>query len=246
MLTGLLIAVLAQAPFDVAALRAMSPVEQRAVLESTPPEAKLQVSREIVERLGTYRYRMKKQERVKGELKPVEETVVSVRETPFAVRMEWVGDRAKGRRALYNPALRKTEFRVKEGGLLSIAGGLWLSLDGSLAKKETNHAINEAGLGNLVKRLERDLGRARAEGGLAVKHEGPDARGHFCALYTLPNRGQGFSAPFTRICEDVKAGVPGRVESFDLSMQLLERYEVSEVETLQADATYFTLSGAKL
>lgn len=220
--------------------------EQERLLVATPPELLIATSRRCIEELGTYRYRLRKQERVKGELLEAQDIDATVRETPFAIRLDFVGGPAKGRRVLYNSALRKGEFRVKEAGFLGIAGAVWLDVDSGMAKGDSNHTVVEAGLGNLVRRLDRDLARAKAQGGVGIKHEGWDDQGRYCTMYTMPNQGQGFSAPLTRICTDLAEGIPGRVESYDLKNTLLEKYESTSVQPVKLEAKYFTVDGAGL
>jgi Protein of unknown function (DUF1571) len=162
-----------------------------------------------------------------------------MRESPFAVRLEFVGGPAKGRKIIYNPAVKADEFRIREAGFFSIAGRLWISLSSGLAKKDSNHTVKESGLGFLLKNFERDLARANEKGGITVKHEGWDAKGLHCSLYVMPNKGAGFDSASTRICTDVAAGIPGRVEGFDPSGTLRERFEFSDVKSVTVTAETF-------
>ncbi|MBS1150289.1 MAG: putative transrane, partial [Myxococcaceae bacterium] len=168
-----------------------------------------------------------------------QEIVATIRETPFAARLEFVRGPGKGRRVLYNSTLRKREFRVREAGFLSIFGGLWIDVDNRMAKKESNHSPMEAGLGNLLRRFKKDLDRATPMGGFGVKHEGWDAKGNFCSIWTSPNQGAGFDSATTRICTDLKSGLPSKVEAFDAKGGMIETYEFF-------DAKAVTLSDAFL
>lgn len=217
----------------------MSKDELAAAMRETPPEVLMELSAKAVAALGDYTYTMVKQERIKGTLKPEQEIKSTIREDPFSVRLDYVRGPAKGRRVIYNTSVKKDEFRVKEAGFFSIAGRLWISTDSSLAKGDSNHTIKEAGLGNLVRRFQRDQARAKEAGGLTVIHEGWDQKGLFCSVYVMPNGGKGFDNAKTRICTDVVAGVPGRIEGYDGKETLLERYEFSNVETAKTDATTF-------
>jgi hypothetical protein len=217
----------------------MSKDELATFMKTTPSEELLRMGQRAVAALGTYSYTMTKQERVGGKLLDEQQIAATLREDPFAVRLEFVAGPAKGRKVIYNPAVRADAFRVREGGFFSIAGRLWISLDSGLAKKDSNHSVKESGFGNLLKRFERDQAKAKANGGLTVHHEGWDAKGLFCSVYVMPNKGAGFDAASSRICTDVVAGLPVRVEGFDASGALLERFEFSNVKkTTVGDDTF--------
>lgn len=217
-----------------ARVASMSKEELAAFMKETPGEALVKMGQRAVAALGTYTYTMTKQERVGGKL--LDEQIISttLREAPFAVRLEFVGGPAKGRKVVYNPAVKADEFRVREAGFFSIAGRLWIKLDSGLAKKDSNHTAKESGLGNLLKRFERDQALAKQKGGLTINHEGFDKKGLYCAVYVMPNKGQGFDSASTRICTDIAAGVPARVEGYDAAGQLLERFEFSDVKKAAA------------
>jgi len=213
-----------------ARMATMSKDELAAFMQNTPGEALVKMGQRSVAALGTYTYTMKKQERVDGKLLDEQEINTTLRESPFAVRLEFVAGPAKGRKVIYNPAVKADEFRVREAGFFSIAGRLWIRLDSGLAKKDSNHTVKESGLGNLLRRFERDQARAKEKGGLTIKHEGWDPKGRWCSVYVMPNKGAGFDSASTRICTDVAAGVPARVEGFDAAGQLLERFEFQNVK----------------
>lgn len=223
-----------------------TPEELDKAMRETPVKELIEMGQRAVAALGTYSYRMHKQERVKGEMHPVQEILATVREVPFAARLEFIKGPGAGRRLLYNPAVRKDQFRVKEAGVLSILGGLWIDVDSSLARKDSNHSVREAGMGNLLARFMRDYDRAAPLGGFAVKHEGWNDKGHYCSVWTSPNNGLGFDAAFSRICTDLKTGMPAKVETFDPKHTPLEKYEFSEVKGLEVSEDFFKLEGAKL
>ena len=222
-----------------ARVAAMSKDELAAFMRETPGEALVKMGQRVVSGLGTYSYTMTKQERVGGKLLDEQQIVTTLRESPFAVRLEFVGGPSKGRKVIYNPAVKADSFRVREAGFFSIVGRLWISLDSGLAKKDSNHTIKESGFGNLLRGFERDQARAKEKGGLTVKHEGWDAKGLFCTVYVMPNKGQGFDSASTRICTDVVLGLPARVEGYDASGTLLERFEFAGVKKVSAGEDTF-------
>jgi Protein of unknown function (DUF1571) len=206
----------------------------------------LDKSEVLIKELGTYRMKMVAQERVDGTLLDPQEMITTVQETPFAVRLDYASGPGKGRVVLYNSALNKTRFRVRETGFLSIVGAIWLDLDSGFAKKESNHTVLDSGLMNLANRFRRDHLRAEKEGGFVGTHEGWNNKGSWCSLYLSPNGGKGYDTYSTRICTDPLTRYPSKVEGFDSKGRLLERYEFSNVEKVNLPKDYFTLEGAGL
>lgn len=207
--------------------------EQARFLRTTPLDHLLSLSEQAVMTLGTYSYLMAKRERVRGVL--LEEQVIRVlaREQPFATRLEYETGPSQGRIVVFNSATSADHFRVREGGLLSIAGPLWLHVDSPMAKADSNHTIKEAGLGNLMSRLRREAQKAAVLGGIQVTNEGWNEAGHYCQLYVMPAGGKGFDAAKTRVCIDLAEGIPTRVESYAANGTLLERYAFSQLKPVQ-------------
>ena len=164
------------------------------LLAGAPPEELIANGQHAIESLGTYSFRMYKRERLKGELHPTQEILATIREKPFAVKLEFIKGPGRGRRVLYNSAIRPNEFRVREAGLFSVIGGMWIDVDTRLARRESSHTVTESGLGNLFRRLEKERTRAVPQGGFAVKDEGRNPKGNDCALWISPNKGAGFAA----------------------------------------------------
>lgn len=201
------------------------------VMTETPQRELIALGQQAVKGLGPYRYRMAKQERVGGELLPVQEVEVFVREQPFAVRLHFVGGPGKGRKVLYNPKEQAEKFRVREAGVLGVFGGLWIGVDSSLAKKDSNHTVREAGMGALLARFAADLEKAERIGGMKIVQEGWDAKGKWCSVYVAPNGGKDFSAAKSRICTDVETRLPARIECFDSAGAMTEKYEFSDARS---------------
>lgn len=212
------------------------------VMRETPPAELIGMGREAVTALGPYRYRMAKQERVKGELLPVQDIDMFVQEKPFAVRLHYVGGPAKGRKVLYNSAERADDFRVREAGVLGVFGAVWIGVDSGMAKKDSNHTVKEAGMGPLLDRFMSDLRKAEAAGGMKVVHEGWNGRGKWCTVYVAPNGGKGFDAAKSRICTDVDTRLPAKVEAYDADGTLKEQYEFTNVQSVQHPAKFFESS----
>lgn len=221
-----------------------TPDELAEAMRNVPVKDLIVMGQRAVKALGTYTYLMKKQERVGGEMLPVQDITTTIRETPFSARLEFVGGPGKGRKVLFNPGERKDQFRVREAGFLGIFGALWIDVESGLAKKDSNHTVREAGMGNLLSRFIRDIDKAAPLGGFGVKHEGWNAKGHYCSIWISPNNGVGFDSAKSRICTDLKTGVPASVETWDAKGNALEVYEFSGFKKATPGADFF--SGEKL
>ncbi|MFT3709223.1 MAG: DUF1571 domain-containing protein [Archangium sp.] len=211
--------------------------ELEQVLKSTKPDVLLALSMQAINAFGPYQYVMVKAERINGTLQNEQTIRTTIREDPNAIRLEYLKGPSAGRKIIYNSSVKKDEFRVREAGLISVLGRLWIPMKSDLTKGDSNHTVAEAGLGSLVKRLQAD--GARAGDRLTVKHEGWTSSGHYCSLYTLPDGGKGFDNASTRVCFDPKVGVPMKVEGFDPKGDLLERYAFSDLKPITLDETTF-------
>ncbi len=226
-----------------AAVAKTSKEDLEIAMKETPVPLLIDSGLKAVDALGTYSYKMVKRERVKGELHEAQEIITTIREKPFAARLEFIKGPGSGRRVLYNPEVRKRDFRVREAGVLSVLGGLWIDIDSSLAKKDSNHSIVEAGLGNLLRRFRKDYDKAEPLGGFVVKHEGWNAKGAYCSMWISPNNGAGFDSASSRICTDLKSGLPSSVESFDAKGVMIETYAFSDAKAVTVSDIFLKPEG---
>ncbi len=227
-----------------AVLARMTREEQDEAMRRAPLADLIRAGKNAAAELGTYRYRLVKQERVKGKMLDPQEIVAYVRPSPFAVRLRYVKGPAKGRNVLYNAALRENELRAREAGLLGVAA-VWIGIDSAMAKRDTNHKVTDMGFQALFARFDRDIERARPKGGFRVEPEGFDEQGNWCAKYVAPP-GAGTYAEACRICSNLKTALPSRVEAFE-GQQVKERYHFFDVEgPIEVPKDFFTPAGAGL
>lgn len=216
------------------------------LMKETPQGKLLAMGQRIILGVNTYSYRMVKQERVRGELLPEQTIEVFVRESPFAVRLHYVKGPGAGRKVLFNPSVRATEFRVHEAGFLSVAGAIWLNVDSSFAKSDSNHTVKEAGIGPLVGRLIRDTERAKPLGGFSLVPEGWNTAGEYCGAYLSPAATPPFDYAKTRICTDLMSGVPMKVEGYGLKGELLEKWHFFDFKPDRWPSEFFDPDKARL
>lgn len=220
-----------------ASIQKLSKPELEQVLKTTPPSVLLALSAQAIRSMGPYEYTMVKSERINGSMQGEQTIKTIIQEEPNAIRLEYLKGPSAGRKLIYNSKVKKDEFRVREPGILSVIGKLWIPMKSDLTRGDSNHTVAEAGLGALVRRLQADGSRAGER--IVVKHEGWTATGHFCSLYTLPDGGKGFDNASTRVCYDPIVGVPMKVEGFDPKGDLIERYAFSGLKPFTIDETTF-------
>ena len=213
--------------------------ERKALLASQPREAVgelvraasqarlIELGQGAVRELGIYSARLRKQERVGGRWLAPQVAAITVREQPFAVRMDVIEGPKKGRKVLYNEELRKGEMRVREAGLLGLKA-LWLDLDNPLARRDTNHRVTDVGFGSILRHLARDQRLAAPLGAHGRKDEGFDGRGRWCLTFVAPPQARDLYAQRTRMCLDLVLGLPVELEVHDRE-GLLERFELTDV-----------------
>jgi hypothetical protein len=102
--------------------------------------------------VAAYTARFEKQERLAGELRPVEQIDARVREAPLSVHLRWVGGAAAGKEALYVEDDNDDRVRVRMGHLPAPVT-LNLEPDGALALGDSRHPITHMGLRMLARGL---------------------------------------------------------------------------------------------
>jgi hypothetical protein len=222
------------------ALASRSDEEIAALLADKSPGDLVAILRAAVRELGVYTLDLVKQERVGSRLLPPQTLRITLRESPRAARVEFVEGPSKGRKILFDAELRAREMRVKEPGILGIAGAIWLGLDNPLARADTNHPITDLGFGALLDFIEQDLARGERFGGHRRKDLGFGGRGRWSTEFTAPPGATGLLAVRTKLTFDIAAALPVEVETYD-EKGLLEKYRYELVrKKIDTPADYFT------
>jgi hypothetical protein len=227
-------------------LAARSRQETAEILRALPQSRLLQLGLEAVRELGSYSARVRKQERVGDKLLDPQQMAITVREQPFALRMQVIAGPKAGRKVLYNEQLRKGQFRVREAGILGIKA-LWLDLDSGLARRDTNHRVTDLGFGPILRQLGRDMQLAARYGGHQRADERFDEQGRWCLTFIAPPAAAGqLYAERTRMCLDLALALPVAIDVYD-ARGLLERVELTDVKRETAlPETFFSLDAAGL
>ncbi len=205
------------------------------LFSTTPESVLLEAGKAAASQMGTYESRVVKRERVGGKwLKP--QTIhLTVRQSPRAVRLEIVDGPAKGRKVVYDSTVKKNELRVREAGLLGIAGPMWIDVNSEMTRSDTNHPIQDFAFTTIIEVLEDSFKKGEALGGFTRKDEGFDAAGRYCITFTGPPGGQHLYATRARICMDPVLALPVIME-IDDAKGPLERFDFKDVKPVtQAD-----------
>lgn len=136
-----------------------------ATFDALKPEALLLWARAEVNRYPEYEYAMTRQERLNGQWQDVPaRMLVRYRHLPRQLYAKWLPNGVQaGQEILYDETRRKDEMYGHLGGMLGFTS-IWLSLDGSLARAQSNHTVRDLGLQFVVSMLERDARTLRAAG----------------------------------------------------------------------------------
>jgi len=231
-LAALAVGALAGGPSErVDQLRALPAGPLAAELRASSAQELVALGREGVRRLGTYRARVTKQERVGDKVLPAQTLEILIQPAPRALRLEYVEGPKAGRKVIWTEG-RARQMLVREGGLLGMMS-VWVDVDGGLAHGDTNHEVTELGFGPLLDIMAADLARAARYGGHQRQDEGFDPAGRYCLVFLAPRAAPNLYAQRARLCIDPRLAVPVELEVHDRS-GFLERYRYTNVRPNQA------------
>jgi hypothetical protein len=226
------------------ALAKLSKAEQTALFKALTPSQLLGLAQKSLSAMNEYQGELTKQERVDGDIQAPQTLEVGIREKPYAIRIKVIAGPPKGRRCLYNPAVKKGEVRARESGFKGIVGAVWIDMNGSLAKGDTNHVISDTGFGHTLQIVQGDIAASASAGGLTRVDEGFDPRGLYCMKVTAP-KGVKTYAVKSRLCFDPVLGLPLSVEVDD-AKGFLERFNWAKVKPHAFTDADFTPDGFDL
>jgi hypothetical protein len=188
---------------------------------------------EAVEQIRDYTCVFTKQERIRGELLPMETTFLKHRGPGVCVYMKWIEEPHRGREMIYCKGKYDGKLRVHEGS--GLASWLSLSLDpeGSLAMRNARRPVTQAGLYNSVRLIARGFEQARRAGSgrfVSVSETVAQGQPSFCAV-TVPSEGDetaGERLSRTEICIDRERALPTALRLWDTEGRLAGAYTYAD------------------
>jgi hypothetical protein len=221
-----------------------SQLAQRAPAGSGPdPDTLLAKAETKLKSLTSYQVKATRQERVGGQLQPVEDLLLSIRSEPRAVRLEWQDGPSKGREVIYSRALDPSMIFVHQPGAAIVLPSMKIPVDSPLVTRNSRHSITEAGFDTILENIHGAKGKADTR---------ELERGEL--TYQGLQRPAGVDRPchhFLRrsaagenwnVYLDAESLLPRMVVAFDKSGDLIERYvyrEIRENPVELAQATAF-------
>ena len=188
---------------------------------ASPLDQPLQLAYKARDRYRTiqdYTCVLVRQERIEGELQPMEFIQMKARNRPFSVYFNWLKP-YEGREAIYVDGQNKGKLMVHSTGVEKVVGGtVALEPRGDMAMENSRHDITEAGIGKLIDQLvkrweaEKTLGQTQV---VMKENATVDTRTCWCVKTTHPHDPRRYLYYRTRVFFDKENGLPIRFEGYD-------------------------------
>ena len=195
---------------------AAAPARPRAKPAPTPAQV-IGQARAALDAMGTYQLALRRQERVNGELLPVEDLEMAIRRAPLAARLTWTDGPSRGREVLYRADEPGGQMHVNMPNSKLPITRLNLPPDSPLVMKNSRHPITEAGLDPIVASLE-EADRAGTLKSMGLQAPPPLDRPHL-GLVRRAENGDAWHAYF-----DPDTHLPALVECHAANGDLVESY----------------------
>lgn len=173
-----------------------------------------------------------KQERVKGELLPVETMLLKFRK-PFSVYLRWTTGDFAGREVLYVRGWNDDKIRAHQGSFPDITVNL--RPDANLAMRGNRHPITDLGFGSAIDFIVRGarLAERRPQDGVVYVDHGESmvygVRAHCIEAVAPVKKFSPYYAHRAKICIDQKTKMPARITIWDDEDNLVEDYGFENV-----------------
>jgi hypothetical protein len=180
-------------------------------------------ARKAYQEVQDYTCVLVKKERMRGQLQPENVISMKVRCEPFSVYLRWQQPKLMANQeACYVTGKNDGKMRVHASGLIGVAGWVSLEPNDERAKKNSNHAITEAGIGNLLARFGKAWEKERALNLTRVRVGEYDYNKRRCVrVETMhPNNDGGHFVTYRSVMYfDKQTHLPIRVETYDWPKQ---------------------------
>ncbi|SAK87293.1 DUF1571 domain-containing protein [Caballeronia ptereochthonis] len=148
------------------ALAKLDDAQLVALFRALDPDALRRYLQEGLRDYTSYEFTMWRRERIRGKWpKRADHMLVRITREPLRIYAKWLPDGAHaGQEVIYDDSKRPDELYGHLGGFLGVVP-MWTSVNGALARAQSNHSIRELGIEAITQRF-IDEGRRFAEAGI--------------------------------------------------------------------------------
>jgi hypothetical protein len=188
-------------------------------------------------------FTMRRRERIKGKWpKREDHMLVRVTRDPLRIYAKWLPDGAHaGQEVIYDDSKRPDELYGHLGGFLGVVP-LWASVNGTLARAQSNHSIRELNVESITQRF-LDEGRKFAEAGVtkpsSIDVKTFDGVRVVAFTYDTPTGQPAFYAKREILGLDLRRPLLRTVESFDNDGEIFESVVFERIEEKPFDDLTF-------
>ncbi|VVD71000.1 hypothetical protein PAQ31011_00603 [Pandoraea aquatica] len=215
-----------------------------ASMQAIQPEALVRFLKAEASALPEYQYELTRHERINNQWQTTpDRMLVKIRENPLQIYAKWQPDGAHaGQEIIYDETKRPKEMYGHLGGILGFTS-IWSSIDGSLARSQSNHTVRDLGFAFIADQIAHD-GRSFRAAGLSekpAKISASESNGvRVLALeWEAPSGPPQHYANKSRVLLDLKTGRPRGIEAWDAAGQKVEEMRFEKVRKEQwTDATF--------
>ena len=173
-----------------------------------------------------------KQERIKGELGPVQVIAFKFRQEPFSLFMEWKENPLGADRMLYVEGQNDDKMLVHPTGLLKWVKCLKLGPNSKQAKKSTLRPCEKFGFRRNMLEALKVYRLAKQNGELTTRSSGPktiDGREYLILERILPKK-KGYPSGRLVVRLDMEYLLPVQIECYNRKGKLLGRYAFADLK----------------
>ncbi|WP_328698925.1 DUF1571 domain-containing protein [Burkholderia sp. 8Y] len=214
-----------------------------ALFRSLDPGTLPRYLRDGLRRYASCEFTMLRRERIDGKWpKRPDHMLVRVTRDPLRVYAKWLPDGAHaGQEVIYDESKRPGELYGHLGGIFSVVP-MWASLNGPLARAQSNHSIRELGIDAITQRF-IDEGRKFADAGLtqpsAIAVTTVNGVRVVALTYVAPAGQPDFYAKREVLDLDLEQPLFRAVESFDNEGKIFESVTFEHIEPKPFDDLTF-------
>ncbi|WP_244807394.1 DUF1571 domain-containing protein [Caballeronia zhejiangensis] len=188
-------------------------------------------------------FTMRRRERIKGKWpKRADHMLVRVTREPLRIYAKWLPDGGHaGQEVIYDDSKRPDQLYGHLGGFLGVVP-MWASVNGALARAQSNHSIRELGIDAITQRF-IDEGRKFAEAGITkptnIEVKSVDGLRVIALTYETVEGQPTFYAKKEVLGLDLERPLFRTLESYDNDGEIFESVVFERIETKPFDDLTF-------